>query len=219
MITLQKESNDMVALVTGATRGIGRTIALELSALGYDLALVGRDEEKLAALKAQAEAGGCQAEAIRADLADPSSYQAVIDAAVRRFGGIDVLVNCAGLSLAGPFTEATPAQWDRIFAVNPKAKIVLCTPRKAYGFSGYLPNNCMSDLNGIYLKDYVDIIRQIAEYEGFPLADFYAECGGQRDLARMSMDTALHPNDEGYQMMANVLIPAMKKVITFDSQK
>lgn len=108
---------------------------------------------------------------------------------------------------------------DRIFAVNPKAKIVLCTPRKAYGFSGYLPNNCMSDLNGIYLKDYVDIIRQIAEYEGFPLADFYAECGGQRDLARMSMDTALHPNDEGYQMMANVLIPAMKKVITFDSQK
>ena len=108
---------------------------------------------------------------------------------------------------------------DRIFAVNPKAKIVLCTPRKAYNFSGYLPANCMGDLNGIYLKDYVDIIRKIAEYEGFPLADFYAECGGQRDLARMSMDTALHPNDEGYQMMANVLIPAMKKVITFDSQK
>ena len=103
---------------------------------------------------------------------------------------------------------------DRIFSVNPKAKVVLCTPRKAYGFSGYLPNNCMGDLNGIYLADYVNIIRQIAEYEGFPLADFYAECGGQRDLARMSMDTALHPNDEGYQMMANVLIPAMKKVIT-----
>ena len=132
MITLQKESNDMVALVTGATRGIGRTIALELSALGYDLALVGRDEEKLAALKAQAEAGGCQAEAIRADLADPSSYQAVIDAAVRRFGGIDVLVNCAGLSLAGPFTEATPAQWDRIFAVNAKAPFFLCQAALPY---------------------------------------------------------------------------------------
>ena len=103
---------------------------------------------------------------------------------------------------------------DRIFAVNPKAKIVLCTPRKAYGFSGYLPSDCLGDINGVYLKDYVEIIRQIAQYEGFPLADFYAECGGQRDLARMSMDTALHPNDEGYQMMANVLIPALKKVIT-----
>lgn len=103
---------------------------------------------------------------------------------------------------------------DRIFAVNPKAKVVLCTPRKAYNFSGYLPNDCMGDINGVYLADYVNIIRQIAEYEGFPLADFYAECGGQRDLARMSMDTALHPNDEGYQMMANVLIPALKKVIT-----
>jgi 3-oxoacyl-[acyl-carrier protein] reductase len=132
MITLQKESNDMVALVTGATRGIGRTIALELSALGYDLALVGRDEEKLAALQAQAEAGGSRAEAIRADLADPSSYQAVIDAAVRRFGGIDVLVNCAGLSLAGPFTEATPAQWDRIFAVNAKAPFFLCQAALPY---------------------------------------------------------------------------------------
>ena len=103
---------------------------------------------------------------------------------------------------------------DRNFAVNPKAKVVLCTPRKAYNFSGYLPNDCMGDINGVYLADYVNIIRQIAEYEGFPLADFYAECGGQRDLARMSMDTALHPNDEGYQMMANVLIPALKKVIT-----
>ncbi|MBQ7743102.1 MAG: SGNH/GDSL hydrolase family protein [Bacteroidaceae bacterium] len=102
---------------------------------------------------------------------------------------------------------------DRIFSVNPKAKVVLCTPRKAYNFSGYLPAHCMGDLNGIYLADYVNIIRQIAEYEGFPLADFYAECGGQRDLARMSMDSALHPNDEGYQMMANVLIPALRKVI------
>lgn len=105
---------------------------------------------------------------------------------------------------------------DRIFTVNPKAKVVLCTPRKAYGFAAYLPDDCMGELNGVYLKDYVDIVRQIGEYEGFPVADFYAECGGQRDLARMSNDVALHPNDEGYQMMANVLIKAMEKVIKHD---
>ncbi len=108
---------------------------------------------------------------------------------------------------------------DRIFQVNPNAKVVLCTPRKAYDFAGYLPMNCMDALDGIYLKDYVDIIRQIGEYEGFPVADFYAECGGQRDLRRMSNDSALHPNDEGYQMMANVLIPALEKVLKYDTGK
>jgi len=116
----------MVALITGATRGIGRTIALELASLGYDTALVGRNEEKLEVLRKQIEASGTKAEVILADLGDPSSYKTVIDATVARFGGIDVLVNCAGLSLAGPFTEATPEQWDRIFAVNAKAPFFLC---------------------------------------------------------------------------------------------
>jgi len=107
---------------------------------------------------------------------------------------------------------------DRIFKINKNAKVVLCTPRKAYGFGDYLPAHwydpmVAEDGTEIYLKEYVDLIRQIAEFEGFPVADWFAECGGQNDLSVQSIDVALHPNDIGYQRMANVLIEALKKVI------
>lgn len=98
--------------------------------------------------------------------------------------------------------------------MNPKAKIVLCTPRKSYGFGGYLPNHWYDPNEiGIYLKEFADIIKQIAEYESLPVADFFNECGGQHNLDQLSIDVALHPNDDGYQMMANVLIKAFEKII------
>lgn len=103
---------------------------------------------------------------------------------------------------------------NQIFTRNPRAKVVLCTPRKAYGFDGYLPAHWYDAKNGIYLKEYADLVKQIAAYESFPVADFFEECGGQRQLKYLSYDEALHPNDAGFQMMANVLIQALEKVIT-----
>lgn len=102
---------------------------------------------------------------------------------------------------------------DRIFTRNKKARVILCTPRKAYGFNGYLPDHWYDAKNGIYLEEYANIVRQIAAYESFPVADFFAECGGQRQLANLSYDTALHPNDDGMQIMANVLIQAFEKIL------
>jgi len=102
---------------------------------------------------------------------------------------------------------------DKIYSVNPNAMIVLCTPRKGYGFGGYLPDNCEDANKGIYLHEYADVIRQIAEYESLPVADFYALCGNQHNLASLSIDKALHPNDNGYQLMADVLVKAMRKVL------
>ena len=90
---------------------------------------------------------------------------------------------------------------------------MLCTPRKAYGYGNYLPAHWYDPKNGIYLQEYADLIRQIAAYESFPVADFFAECGGQRQLAYLSYDSALHPNDEGMQLMANVLIQAFEKIL------
>ena len=103
---------------------------------------------------------------------------------------------------------------DRIFARNPKARVILCTPRKAYGFNGYLPDHWYDPKDGIYLKEYADLIREIAAYESFPVADFFNECGGQRQLSYLSYDVALHPNDNGFQIMANVLIQAFEKILT-----
>ena len=113
----------------------------------------------------------------------------------------------------GTFAATYRQVIDRIFQRNTKARVILCTPRKAYGFSGYLPDHWYDPLNGIYLEEYANIIRQIAAYESFPVADFFAECGGQRQLPKWSYDTALHPNDDGMQVMANVLIQAFEKIL------
>jgi len=111
----------MVALVTGASRGIGKVIALELASLGYDLALVARDAAALAEVIAALPESCGNAVAIPADLTQEETYESVVGECVAQLGGLDVLVNCAGLSQAGPFEDVTPEQWDRIFAVNAKA--------------------------------------------------------------------------------------------------
>ena len=122
----------MVALVTGASRGIGKVIATELASLGYDLALVARDGATLAEVIAALPEACGNAVAIPADLAQEDSYESVVEGCVAQLGGLDVLVNCAGLSQAGPFEEVSPEQWDRIFAVNAKAPFFLCRAALPY---------------------------------------------------------------------------------------
>ena len=117
----------MNALITGASRGIGRVIALELASLGYSVSLVGRDRESLEAVAAEARAAGSPAAVvIPADLCEVSNCTMIVDRTLEALGGLDLLVNCAGLSLAGSFTEATPEQWDRVFAVNARAPFFIC---------------------------------------------------------------------------------------------
>lgn len=114
----------MIALVTGASRGIGKVIALQLAQDGYELALVGRDTQALEQVKAEI---GAQSEAslrivtIPADLTQIDSCTAIVEQTVAALGGLDLLVNCAGLSHKGGFTTVTPEVWDRIFAVNARA--------------------------------------------------------------------------------------------------
>lgn len=113
----------------------------------------------------------------------------------------------------GTFAASYRQLIDKIYQTNPKALIVLCTPRKAYGFGTYLPAHWYDAKNGIYLKEYVDIIYKIAEYESLPVADFFRYGGGQRNLAQLSIDQALHPNDDGYQIMANLLVEAFQQIL------
>ena len=148
----------MIALVTGASRGIGKAIALELARLGYDLALVGRNRESLE--KVAEEAAGVRVFPIEADLANAESAGLIVEQAVRALGGIDVLVNCAGIPQKGPFTEVTPEQWDAVFAVNARAPFFLCQSALPYlkksskpivinissvvGFKGYINQSVYS---------------------------------------------------------------------------
>lgn len=107
---------------------------------------------------------------------------------------------------------------NKLRETNPKAKIILCTPRKGYGFGGYLPARCDEQQKehegkkGYFLKEYSDLVWAIAKKENLPVADFYGCCGEQDELASLSIDQALHPNDAGYQRMANILAKTMMKV-------
>lgn len=112
-----------VALVTGASRGIGREIALALARRGATLALVARDAEALAAL-AQA-VGPERAQVIPADLADPAQVRAAFAAAMDRFGRVDILVNNAGIAAGRDFLHTEPEELARIVDVNLRAPVLL----------------------------------------------------------------------------------------------
>ena len=151
----------MTALVTGASRGIGLAIARELAAVGYNLALVARNTEALKKVALEIEADSdVRVKPITADLALEESYDRVVAATVEEFGGIDLLVNCAGLAQQGSFTDVEPAEWDAIFAVNAKAPFFLCKKALPYlklskkpiiiniasvvGFKGYINQSVYS---------------------------------------------------------------------------
>lgn len=117
----------MNALVTGASRGVGKAIALELASLGCSLALVGRSREALEKVSSEVLAAGApKAVPLAADLADVANCPKIVEESARALGGLDILVNCAGLSLAGSFMEASPEQWDKVFAVNARAPFFIC---------------------------------------------------------------------------------------------
>jgi short-subunit dehydrogenase len=106
------------AIVTGASSGIGREVALELARQGADLVLVARRVDRLRELVAEIESLGRQAEVVVGDLTEPAVRQAAVDRAVARFGGLDLLVNNAGVGALGPFESAEPQRLRRIMEVN-----------------------------------------------------------------------------------------------------
>lgn len=108
-----------VALVTGASRGIGRAIAAELSAEGWAVC-VNYLEQRAAAegLVHQLRANGQDAVAIQADVADRQAVNTMVEAVKRELGPVSLLVNNAGISRQGLFQDTDDETWDRILAVN-----------------------------------------------------------------------------------------------------
>ena len=104
-----------VAIVTGAGSGIGRACALALVREGAQVALVGRRKERLE--EVAREAGG-SALAIVADVSKPGDIERVLEQTARVFGGINILLNNAGVLHAGTAEQVTEAQWDETFNIN-----------------------------------------------------------------------------------------------------
>lgn len=107
-----------VAIVTGASQGIGRAITLTLAAEGADVVVVARRVAGLEAVAEEVSARGRRAEVVPADLATADAPRAVAAAAIERFGRIDVLVNNAGKGGPVPMLELTDADWHASIELN-----------------------------------------------------------------------------------------------------
>src|SRR3954469_16406824 len=107
-----------VVLVTGASRGIGRRVALRLARRGARLAVTARSSDDLAKLAAEVRAAGGECETFPADLTDAASRDRLVLAVTERFGGLDVLLNCAGVCSFGEFADSTEDVLRRVMEVN-----------------------------------------------------------------------------------------------------
>ena len=114
-----------VALVTGASSGIGEATARALAAEGAAVAVVARRKDRLDALAAAVEGDGGRALAIEADVTDQAQAQGAVARAVQELGRLDTLVNNAGVMLLGPIEDAPTEEWDRMIDLNLKGLLYM----------------------------------------------------------------------------------------------
>ena len=120
--------SDKVALVTGASRGLGKAIAVALAAEGAPIAAVARSEEALAETVAAIRAAGGTAEPFALDVADSAAADATVEKIIARFAHIDVLVNNAGVTRDGLLMRMTAEAWDTVLDTNLKGAFNLTKP-------------------------------------------------------------------------------------------
>src|SRR6516165_5069661 len=105
-------------LITGASQGIGRSLAELATARGGNVLAVARSEDLLRELAEQVRLKGGNLHILQADITSPADRQKMVDAAVHSLGGLDILVNNAGIGATGHFADVSPERMRRIFEVN-----------------------------------------------------------------------------------------------------
>ncbi len=132
------------ALVTGASSGIGRAIALELAAAGAHVFLTGRTLSSMQEAQKDIEAAGGVASVIASDLRDVAQVRSLVDAAVEATGRLDIMVNNAGLSYPAAILEGDPEEWRAMLETNVLALLVGCQAAvhamRACGAEGHVVN-------------------------------------------------------------------------------
>ncbi|MCC6779259.1 MAG: SDR family oxidoreductase [Hyphomicrobiales bacterium] len=124
---MDMQLKDRIALVTGGTRDVGREISLSLAAEGAAVAVHHRESpDEADAVVAEIRKAGGKATAYQADLADHAAVQRLIRSVIADFGGLNILVNNAGLAIRKPFKETTPQDWHAQVGANLMGAIHLC---------------------------------------------------------------------------------------------
>jgi len=171
-----------VALVTGASSGIGAAIAVELARQGAAVVVNYRSEEDAAkAVVKQIETAGGRAIAIRADVATASDVQRMVGQTVVELGRLDVLVNNAGIEKATPFLEKSEEEWNRTIAVNLTGPF-LCTQAAARQIVKQQTRGTIINISSVH---------EDLPFPGY--VDYCAAKGGLRMLCRdLAVELAPH---------------------------
>jgi 3-oxoacyl-[acyl-carrier protein] reductase len=129
---MRVDLSGQTAIVTGASRGLGKAMAIALGANGAQVTCVARNEEKLKETVAEIEAAGGKAEYAVCDVADRESVDQVVDDVVQRFEKLDILVNNAGITRDNLLPRMSDEEWDDVIATNLRSAFLLSRAASRY---------------------------------------------------------------------------------------
>jgi NAD(P)-dependent dehydrogenase (short-subunit alcohol dehydrogenase family) len=122
----QKKLKGKVAVITGGSKGLGKAMALALAEAGAKLALVSRNEEQLNAVAKEAQAAGGEAKVFVADVASEEQVAKLERDVVAAYGGVQILINNAGINVRKTITEFTLEEWNRVINTNLTSVFLMC---------------------------------------------------------------------------------------------
>ncbi len=172
------------AIITGASRGIGKQIANHLAKKGYNLTIVARDNKKLTELASELSEYGSRILCLAADLEDANAPAEIVEQTIQTFGKLDVLINNAGIALNQPILESDTETWDKFFHVNARAPYFLCKEA--------IPHLKRSD------RPIIINMGSVVDYKGYINQSIYAS--SKHALAGFTSALAKEVQDDGIRV-------------------
>jgi len=186
---MEKRLSDKVAIVTGASRGIGRAISVALAKEAATVVLAARSVRKLQETAEQVTAAGGKAQIIPTELTDEQSIKDLVKVTGEKFGRLDILVNNAGITHSAKLEETATEDWQRCIWVNARAPFILC--REA------LPMLRKSE------AAYIVNIASVVGVKGYPLQSAYTSS----KHALRGMTISLSEELKGSNIRVHLLCP------------
>ena len=155
-MSTDKKLSSKTALITGASKGLGKAMALAFADAGARLVLASRDTELLAAVQAECRARGAEAEIYQVDVTSEEQVEQLRRDVLARFGKLTVLVNNAGINIRRPITEFTLAEWHQILDTNLTSVFLMCR-----AFVPHLETGCGRIINLASMMAHVSIAHRV----------------------------------------------------------
>jgi NAD(P)-dependent dehydrogenase (short-subunit alcohol dehydrogenase family) len=174
---LDLDLSGRTTVVTGASSGIGRAVAEAMAEVGANLVLIGRDEKRLRETVDAVKERGGEAEPVAVELTADDAASTIVEVAMKRFGALNILVNCAGIFEPQPFETQPLESFDRQMAVNVRAPFALTQAALPH----LRPDGAVVNISSI------------AGYAGFPQSAAYCATKGAVELMTRALATELGP--------------------------